>query len=167
MYALDQDGFDDWERGYFEVSSCIEDWILHEGLCLPGIPKTNGSQFIFYTDANHCGTISNLPANNGTNQSCYYTPQGSFGIPEGIAITPDKETTAGMLIWFFWFFLLIGLIVLTEVTKLPILAFLSGLYGAFLGLFVAWQFSLLLGVIITIICLIYTFSRTVYFLEKQ
>jgi len=46
------------------VTPCIENWIQHNSTC-------NGKDYtIIYTDSNKCGTIKNLPLDNGTTQKC-------------------------------------------------------------------------------------------------
>jgi len=47
--------------------SCTEDWVQINGSCL-----INDSRLINYNDTNSCGTTNDLPADNGTYESCNY-----------------------------------------------------------------------------------------------
>lgn len=51
----------------FTYDCCIEDWQPSLGACL-----INDSQIKTYTDANSCGTVHDLPVDNGTYQACNY-----------------------------------------------------------------------------------------------
>lgn len=46
---------------------CNENWNLTYGTCL-----INNTKLKYYLDKNNCGTIDNLPADNGTFESCIY-----------------------------------------------------------------------------------------------
>ena len=48
---------------YKTAVACIEDWTVNYGAC-------NNKKLIYYTDENSCGTIQNLPADNGTYVDC-------------------------------------------------------------------------------------------------
>lgn len=51
----------------FYVEDCQENWKPYYTLCNP-----NDEQMLYYLDENECDTYNNLPADNGTIQSCNY-----------------------------------------------------------------------------------------------
>ena len=52
---------------FFQYTCCQEDWVQDAVSC-----RTNNTHIITYTDAHSCGTVNDLPANNGTEDSCNY-----------------------------------------------------------------------------------------------
>lgn len=53
----------------YSTKTCTENWNLAYGECL-----SNNTRLKYYTDYSDCGTIKNLPADNGTYEICVHTP---------------------------------------------------------------------------------------------
>jgi len=51
----------------YSTQSCNENWNLTYGIC-----STNDQKLKYYVDKNDCGTINNIPSENGTFVSCDY-----------------------------------------------------------------------------------------------
>jgi len=51
----------------YKTQTCIENWTINHTECFP-----NNTKIRYYIDKNECGTIKNLPSDNGSSVSCVY-----------------------------------------------------------------------------------------------
>jgi surface protein len=69
---------------------CEENWVQQNADC----DLATHTMFVQYADSNSCGTIANLPADNGTTVSCVPVDTDADGLPDQIdpnATNPDTD----------------------------------------------------------------------------
>ncbi len=69
----------------------------------------------------------------------------------------NPSTTSGIFAFFFLVMVFMGCIAISEITQIPALAVITGVLGFFIGILLLTSISVIIGIIVMIVSIIYIF----------
>jgi hypothetical protein len=136
---------------YFYLGICYSNW-TDSSTCV----YNNTNRTIYYIDLNSCSRPYALPTDNGTSVNCTYNLYNNT-LDVGLGETPQKDTIAGMMMYFLYMFFIVLIIILCEVSHHPIMAILPIISGIVIAFIIGITLSIIFGVLVGSALLLYGF----------